>query len=155
MSASRNSITHPGIVDHSEPGKVRVRILSQSACSGCHAIGYCSVADVEEKLVEITSAEDALWNEGDAVNVVMEQSAGTKAVILAYVVPLVILVASVITLVSVFSNEGLAALISLALLIPYYFILYLFRDRLRKEFTFKIESGDFQNTFDHQSSMSN
>ena len=36
-------------------------------------------------------------------------------------------------------NEGLAALISIVALVPYYIILYLKRDKLKKQFEYTIE----------------
>ena len=36
-------------------------------------------------------------------------------------------------------SEEVAALLSIACLIPYYIILYLLRDKLRERFTFRIE----------------
>jgi sigma-E factor negative regulatory protein RseC len=71
----------------------------------------------------------------------MEQSAGTWAVLLAYVIPVVILVMALFILVSIHLDEGMAALISLALLVPYYLGLYFFRDRLKKSFKFKLKAN--------------
>jgi sigma-E factor negative regulatory protein RseC len=39
-------------------------------------------------------------------------------------------------------KEWLSGLISLAALIPYYFILYLYRDRLRKSFAFTVRKKE-------------
>lgn len=69
----------------------------------------------------------------------MEESLGHKAVLMGYVLPLIVLVGSIVLFLSFFKNEGLAALLSILMLVPYYFILYLFRKRLRKEFRFRIE----------------
>ena len=135
-------IIHPGIVDHIEKGKVFVRILSQSACSACHAKGMCSVSEVEDKIIEVDVTNEEAYKNGEQVTVRMQQKLGRKAVILGYVVPLVILVASIITFVTVLKNEGLAALFSMLMLVPYYFILYLLRKKLKQQFSFSIYSGD-------------
>jgi sigma-E factor negative regulatory protein RseC len=135
-------IIHPGIVDHIEKGKVFVRILSQSACSACHAKGMCSVSEVEDKIIEVDVLNEGAYKNGEQVTVRMQQKLGRKAVILGYVIPLVILVASILTFVTVLKNEGLAALISLLMLVPYYFILYLLRKKLKQQFSFSIYSGD-------------
>jgi sigma-E factor negative regulatory protein RseC len=143
MSATDQSIIiHPGIVDHIEKGKVFVRILSQSACSTCHSKGICSVSDVEEKIVEVDVRNEDSYHKGDQVTVRMQLRLGNKAVMLGYVIPLVILVASIITFVLIFDNEGLAALLSLLMLVPYYFILYLLRKKLKQQFSFTLYPGD-------------
>jgi len=133
------SIIHPGIIESINEDKVFVRILSQSACSSCHAKGACTIADVEEKIIETDIDPAGNRKPGDEVIVRMEESLGHKAVLMGYVIPLVVLVGSVILFLSIFKHEGLAALLSLVMLVPYYFTLYLFRNKLRKEFRFRIE----------------
>jgi sigma-E factor negative regulatory protein RseC len=138
--SDQHLIIHPGIVDHLDREMVYVRVLSQSACATCHAKGACSIAEVEDKIIEVHDHGHKPYHPGDQVTVRMKQSLGRKAVLLGYIIPLVILVVSVVTFVSVLNNEGLAALISLLLLAPYYFLLYLFRNKLKSQFTFSIYS---------------
>ena len=133
-------IIHPGIVDHLGKDTVFVRILSQSACSTCHAKEACMVSEVEEKIIETTPQTNRSYKPGDHVTVRMKLSTGRKAVLLGYVIPLVILVASIITFLLLLKNEGLAALISLSLLVPYYAGLYLMRDKLKQQFNFTLYS---------------
>ena len=133
------TIIHPGIIENIKVDKITVRILSQSACSSCHAKGACTVADIEEKIIEADLDPSQDWKAGDQVMVRMEESMGRKAVLLGYGLPLVVLVASIILFLSFLKHEGLAALLSILMLVPYYLTLYLFRGRLRKEFRFRIE----------------
>ena len=69
----------------------------------------------------------------------MTQVMGTKAIVIGYVIPSVVVLAGLFVLIGVGINEGIAALASLVLLTAYYFVLYLLRDKLKKEFNFKIE----------------
>ena len=139
MSNSPQSITHPGIIDHIDREKILVKVLAESACASCHAKGYCSMGETKEKMVEVDSTQGKNWKSGDEVMVVMDRTLGSKAVLLAYVIPLAVLLGSVILLVILLGNEGLAALIALGLLVPYYLLLYFFRDRFQREFRFRIE----------------
>jgi sigma-E factor negative regulatory protein RseC len=70
----------------------------------------------------------------------MEKTMGNKAVLYAYFLPFVILLTTLIVMLSIFHNEAVAGLTSLAILIPYYFILFLQRDKIKKKFTFRIYS---------------
>ena len=133
------TITHPGVVEEVEDAKVFVKILSQSACSSCHAKGMCSVAEVEEKTVEVVSAEGRNYKPGDHVTVRMEKSLGKKAVFLGYLLPFILLMATLILMISLTSNEGLSAIVSLLILGPYYLLLYLLKDRLSRQFRFRID----------------
>ena len=138
MPSGEETIIHPGVIDKVEEGKIFVKILSQSACFTCHAKGMCSISEVEEKIIEIDHVQPHGYKEGDQVMVGLEESLGRKAVMLGYVLPFVIFVVSIIVLITLIHHEGIAALISLLLLVPYYLSLYLMRHRLKKEFRFRI-----------------
>jgi len=136
---SSGTIIHPGIIENINGEIVSVRILSQSACSSCHAKGACTMAEMKEKIIETETDHPGKFKPGDEVMVRMDESLGRKAVFLGYGLPFVVLVASIIVFLSLFNHEGLAALLSLLMLVPYYLILYLFRNKLHKEFRFRIE----------------
>jgi sigma-E factor negative regulatory protein RseC len=133
------TIIHPGIVERIADGKIFVKILSTSACSTCHAKGVCSVSEVEEKIIEADHDPSGNYRPGDQVIVKMKESLGHKAVLMGYVLPLVVLLLSIVVFLSLLHHEGLAALLSILMLIPYYLALFLFRKKLQKEFRFRIE----------------
>jgi positive regulator of sigma E activity len=137
MSANSGSIEHDGIVKSSDKKSVIVTISAPSACSGCHAEGMCSLSGRKEKTVEIPGVHNVL--PGDSVTILMKQSTGYSAVFLGYVLPLILVVASLIILVSLSVTELAAGIGSLALLIPYYLTLYFFRNRIDKKFTFTLK----------------
>jgi sigma-E factor negative regulatory protein RseC len=132
-------IIHPGIIQSINGTKIAVRILAKSACSSCHAKGVCSISEVEEKIIEAESETPGKWKPGEEVMVKMEESLGRKAVLLGYILPLVILLGSIIIFLSLLKHEGLSALLSILMLVPYYLVLYLSRKRLQKEFRFRIQ----------------
>jgi sigma-E factor negative regulatory protein RseC len=136
---SSGTIIHPGIIENISGDKVSVRILSQSACNSCHAKGACTVADMKEKIIETETDQPGKFKPGDEVMIRMDESLGRKAVFLGYGLPVVVLVTSIIIFLSLLNHEGLAALLSLLMLVPYYLVLYFFRKRLHKEFRFRIE----------------
>ena len=130
-------IIHDGIVDHMTADAVFVRILSKSACSECHSKSMCSVSEMTEKLIEVKQNATGFTN-GELVNVILDRSLGNKAVLLGYFIPFLILIFTLI-LSSAFLSELWAGLLSLALLVPYYLVLYLLKERLSKTFHFRIE----------------
>lgn len=132
------SIEHEGIVQKSDSGSVVVRISSASACSGCHAEKSCNISGDKEKLIEVQGSYDL--SPGDNVTVLMKKSMGYAAVLLGYVFPLILVVIMLIILFELQVPEIVAGLGSLAVLIPYYLILYLSRNRLSNKFTFTIKA---------------
>ncbi len=136
--AKAKRIEHKGIVKSVGKEKIAVSILAQSACSSCHAKSACSLADMQEKIIDINTS-DTKYREGELVNLFYEESLGYKALFLAYIIPFFILLLTLIVSLQIFHEEGIAGLISLLILVPYYLILYFYKEKLRKTFTFKIE----------------
>lgn len=135
-------IEHEGIVEQIEGNSISVRILQKSACSDCHAKGYCSSADVREKSVKIKNYTGQ-FNVNERVIIEGNTSTGYKAVLWAYIIPLVILVATIILCTTILHlPEVKAASISILSLAPYYVILYLLKDKMAKKFIFSIKKTD-------------
>lgn len=138
MSA-HESITHPGVIEQLTDDKVFVKVLAMSACSSCHAKGMCNIAEVEEKVVEVRRDPLKEYTLGQQVTVTMKRSLGSIAVLLGYVFPFLLLVGVLILVLFITGNEGLAGLSAILVLIPYYWLLYIYKNRLKNTFSFKIE----------------
>ncbi|HEY5570407.1 MAG TPA: SoxR reducing system RseC family protein [Bacteroidales bacterium] len=132
------SIVHEGIIDSVSDIAVKVRILQVSACSGCHAKGVCSSVDQKERVIDVFP-DGCTYRPGDKVSLYGRRSWGLKAVFLAFFLPFILMVCSLILLSSLQTSELVSGLLSLAILIPYYIILSLFKSQLRKNFSFTIE----------------
>ena len=76
---------------------------------------------------------------GDTVQVATKMTMGLKAVWISYVIPLAVLMILILSLSGVFENEVFRGLIAIAGVCVYYFIVWLFRDKLKNEFTFYIK----------------
>lgn len=135
-----NIITHRGIVENISGSYITVRIVQASACASCSAKGHCSSADSKEKIIEINTSQASSYLVGEEVIVVGQMSMGMMAVLLAFIIPFFILVFSLFLLMSVTdNNELVSGGISLALLIPYYIVLWLNQNKLKKNFSFSIK----------------
>ena len=115
-----------------------VNIISQSACSSCHANGACSVSDVQDKEIEIYNFSNK-YSPGQQVTIVFKESKGFTALFFGYVLPFILVLTTLITATSLDNNELVAGLLSLAILVPYYIIIHLFSHRFKKVFNFEIE----------------
>ena len=133
------SVSHKGKVIKMTPQLTTVSILQHGACSACHAAGLCGMADLAEKTVEVATDPYASYGVGDEVEVLLKASMGMKAVWLAYFIPLLIVVAVILGLVALGVGEVAAGVSGLGALAVYYFMLWLFRDRLKNEYIFTIK----------------
>lgn len=135
-----DKITHKGIIEKVDNGKVIVRIVQNSACGACRVAGHCSAAESKEKLVEaIAPSDKAIYAKGDEVTVAMKGSSGGKAILIAFIIPFVLMVATIALLLALSSGEDVAALCGVGILIPYYGIVYLFNSKLKQQFQFVLE----------------
>jgi len=136
---TNNTIKHLGIVESIQGSHLSVRIVQTSACAACSAKGHCTSADSKDKIIDIMDTAAASYQVGERVMVVGETSMGMMAVVLAFIIPFVLLIFSLFLFMSLIGNELYAALLSLAILVPYYFILWLNKTRLKQKFSFTIK----------------
>ena len=136
---AKNEISHIGRVKEMTPESTVVEIVSSSACSACHAKGVCGVSEEKVKEIEVPTDPYATWKPGDEVRVMLKQTMGLKAVWISYVVPLLILMILILTLSAVNVGEVYAGVVSIAAVAVYYLVIYLFRDRLARDFVFYLK----------------
>jgi sigma-E factor negative regulatory protein RseC len=127
------TVSHKGVVVAVDGNKIKVQIESVSACAACHAKGMCTLSDKEDKLIDIESPKAADKKVGDVVTVVVTQQRGMQAVVLAYILPAIVVILSLVGLLNIVS-EPVAIILSLLLLAVYYLILYLLRNKISSKF---------------------
>ncbi len=132
-------VLHEGVIQEVSENKLTVMIVNASACSSCHAKGACLASDMKEKEIEIYRFSGE-YKPGQTVNILGKTSQGYKAMFYGYVVPFIMVFVTLIVSLSVTQSEGLAGLLSLVVLVPYYAVLYLFRNRLKRSFEFEISA---------------
>ena len=132
-------VTHAGVVESIDEGRVRVRIVQTSACAACKVAGHCNAAEAKEKLVDVFTTENTRWKVGDTVTVAASRQMATQALLLAFGLPLLIMLVVLLLVLTLTGREGLAAVCGLAVLLPYYGVLWLFKNRLQQRLAFWIE----------------
>ena len=136
---NEETISHEGIVTKITDDELEIKILAQSACAACHAKSACGMGEQAEKILTVPRPKDRDFALNQKVNVRMAIGQGNKAAVLAYLIPIVLLLAVLFVCLGLGMNEGLAALVSIIALVPYYIVLYLKRDQLKKRFEYSIE----------------
>jgi sigma-E factor negative regulatory protein RseC len=134
-----NKIKHSGVVENIMGDSVQVRIVQTSACAACKVAGYCNASESKEKLVDVYHADTRNLRVGDVVTVTASTQVAAQALLLGFGLPFVVLVAVLIAVLLITGNEGAAALSGLGALVPYYAVLFLFRNRIRDKLSFSIE----------------
>lgn len=128
--------THDGEVVEVHQQKVVVQMHVVSACASCKAHDKCAFVDKADKIVEVETDQWTQYNVGDSVEVSVNEGLGLFAVLLAYIIPAVVLILTVVFSSMAFQSEVLAALVTLLVVTVYYMILFKFRNRLQRKFSF-------------------
>ena len=131
------TIRHRGIVERIDGEMAVVRIAQTSACAACHAAKMCMASESREKRIEARLTRPVAV--GDEVEVVVREELGWLAVLLAYIIPFLLLVAAVAGFGRLGWSEAKAGTAALASVAVYYVILRMFRGKLQKKFAFYVE----------------
>lgn len=134
-----NKIKHAGVVDGVEGECVRVRILQSSACSACKVAAHCNASETKEKIIDVMDADASHYQKGDQVMAVADTAVGFRASLYGYLLPLILMVVTLVGVLAATHSEGLAALSALGILMPYYVLLFLMRNKLRNRLSFTLE----------------
>lgn len=130
-----NTIEHQGIIVSIDNNIAHVRIEQTSACASCHVKSMCGASEKAEKIIDAHIVDNTLKT-GDQVTIIGQKSLGIQAILLAYVLPFVVIVAALF-IVNIFTtNEVIMGTCALASLIPYFAVLRLMRNKIQTKFQF-------------------
>ena len=119
---------------------LHVKILSTSACAQCHASNLCTSLDRTEKIIEaISVSAPGSLKIGDRVTLMMEEKWGWLAVFYGFFLPFIVMITVLFAAYALGSSEIHAALYGMGSLVPYYLLLYGFRQRITGDLVIKAE----------------
>lgn len=128
-----------GVVVQTAAQWVEVRIEVPSACHSCQASAICGFDSKKPQLVTI-ACDGTQHHVGEQVEILAHPKQGLKAALWAYCLPFLLLVATILLALGLGASQGLAALVGLLILIPYFLLLHAFSARLGKSFSYQIQS---------------
>lgn len=134
-----DTVEHSGKIVEITPQFTTVEIVSESACSACHAKGLCSLGESKTKAVQVPTSPWQNYQVGDTVILQLKASMGHKAVWIGYVIPLIILMVVLLGATATGVHELKAGLLSIAAVALYYLAVWLFQEKLKKEYIFSIK----------------
>ena len=129
-------IRHTGVVLSADGETARVQIVQTSACQACKARSMC-VSSESRELSDVGCQISEPMQAGDRVEVEVRERLAWKAVVIAYIVPFVVMMA-VLAGLNVLTewSEAVTGTLSLCSIALYYIGLSFFRGKLQKQFTF-------------------
>lgn len=134
-------ISHSGIIESVNGKCVKVRILQTSACAACKVASHCNASESKEKIIDVHNVKDTSYLKiGDPVVVSTSREVASRALLYGFGLPFVVLVTVLVLVLQLTKQEGLAAISGIGALIPYYFVIWLFRDIIRRKLEFQLET---------------
>lgn len=132
-------IEHEGTIDNINGNQYTIRITQSTACSECHAKSACISADTKEKIVDVIDASGK-FKLHERVLLSGKTSIGYKAVLWAFVLPLILMMSVIFASTSIWHiGELQSALMALVALVPYYSVLYIARHKMGEKLAFTIK----------------
>ena len=134
-----NKISHSGIIQSITEGCIKVQIVQTSACAACKVASHCNAAESKVKIVDVMCNDVEGYQKGQQVVVWASKDVANRALLLGFGVPFLLLICVLMVVLKFSANEGIAALAALGSLVPYYFVLWLMRDKIQKHISFYLE----------------
>ena len=131
-----------GIIRNIKNDELVIEIMSYSACSSCAVKNYCNTAEAKQKEIIIKNKEAYKFSINEEVVVEIDEQQAIKSIILAYVIPLVLMISTIIGAISYQQDEIIGGICGIIVLIPYYFGLFLAKDKMKSGFEFKVTKKD-------------
>lgn len=136
----KDVVRHSAVVVSITDNQMRVQIQQESACAGCHLRSMCQSS--EHKVKEVVLPEVLPGVEvGDVIVLEGRLEQTRVAVLLAYVLPLLLLLVVLVVGVPLW-GEATSILLVAVTLAAYYVMLYLCRQHISRRFTFKALSPE-------------
>ena len=134
-------IEHDGMVISSDKDHAKIRIVSKAACVSCQLNGSCNMADVKEKEIDVSTLGKE-YKAGEQVTIIGDESLGQMALFLGYILPFIVVMATLISCISLGYSELISGTASILILVPYYLSLKLFNNKIEKHFTFYLKNKE-------------
>ncbi len=131
-------ISHDGVVTGLSEKGIEVTLSSGAACASCHIKGSCGMSEGQEEKKFFVPSDSESYQMGENVKVLMSAGQGLKAVWYAYLLPFLVLMASLLVGLALFS-EVWAGLFSIGLVAVYYLLVYVFQKDLNPIFKVNVK----------------
>lgn len=138
MTRYKGTIRQSATVIRADASEIEVEVCRPEACAACKAKSVCSEGGGQGKRMTLVNDGQG-YRVGEQVTLVMRRSSGLKAVLIAYLLPVFLIVAALLVFQATNVKETEAALLTLGILGLYFVVVRLLRGRIKRELTIEIE----------------
>lgn len=131
-------ITHKAEIISIKDQTISLKFAVSGACQGCAAKNFCISGEPKERIIEVEDSLASNFRPGDEALVAISLTSGIKAVVYAYILPLLLLLFTIIGLKIMGYDDFKSGISGIIVLIPHYFVLFLMRNKIKSGISFKI-----------------
>jgi sigma-E factor negative regulatory protein RseC len=132
------NICQQGTIKEIKENLLFVEIERSAACASCHAKGACLASQRKSEIVPIYTEEPNAYQVEELVSVKIKRSMGTKAVLIAYLFPFLVLALGLFLTYYLTKNELLSIGVSFVATALYFLIIKKIDNKLKKHFIFSV-----------------
>ncbi|WP_298062707.1 SoxR reducing system RseC family protein [uncultured Rikenella sp.] len=137
MLPDRSTVRQSATVIRVSDSEIEVEVCRPEACGSCKARSVCSEGGSGRRMTLLNDGQG--YTIGEQITLVMRRSAGLKAVVIAYLVPVFLIIAALLLFQALHIKEILSAGLTLGLLGLYFIVVRLAGGRIKRELTIEIE----------------
>lgn len=127
-------VTQRGVVTRLDESVAQIQIIQRSACASCAVKAMCAPSETREREVTVDAAG---LRRGMTVDISMDERLGWLGVLVAFVLPLILVVGALFGLRGPLGSDEAAVGVGLGLLFPYFTGIYLMRGWFGRIVTFE------------------
>ena len=131
-------IVHEGTVKEIMGNMIVVTVVAESACGDCKVKGLCGMNEATDKEIAVYDKQAPGYHVGETVIVGIGTAMGMKAVLWAYIMPFLLMLATLFITKELGMTELASGLTTLGVAVVYFICLALMRKKLEREIIFKI-----------------
>lgn len=132
-------ITHTGIITAIKQNIICVEIMQKEACCNCALKDACSQT-TRQHIVEVECDKTSDYQVGQNVEILISGRQAFIASLYGYIFPLILVIFSLFLGFIFTKDEIIAGLFGLSVLLPYYVLLWIFRNKLKEGLVIKISA---------------
>ena len=132
-------VSHTGVITNITGNELEIEILSSGSCGTCSIKSACGMSETKEKHITVPKPDGKEFIVGQPVKVSMTARQGGKAAIYAYLVPALLMISTILTISQFTSEDWIIAVAGIGIAAAYYFILFLFKGKIREKFEYEVE----------------
>lgn len=135
-----STICHRGVVSAIRGEHIQITIVQSAACGGCRARDLCHSAESKERQIDIHTSRPQAYRVGQEVTLEGRHADARLAALIAYGLPLVLLVVALSVALQCGLSETISSLVSLGVVAVYYAAVAMFmREYLQRRLSFSIK----------------